>query len=186
MKTIFEIIDAVRGYRGYSLKELAAKGNIPYTTLASIMSRRSMNISKDTVETIANALDVEFHDIISPEAHRQTLIGSNGAKCITDCTDEFLKSTLRKIIGDDYIQYLPENNLRREKAIHEAQIANAYAAKDERNQFKKSIGFVLDKLNDEGLMEAMRRVLDIANDPKYYVSTDSEKKEDTGWQEEEQ
>lgn len=33
--------------------------------------------------------------------------------------------------------------------------------------FRNSLFFVLGKLNDDGLMEAMRRILDVANDPKY-------------------
>ena len=64
------------------------------------------------------------------------------------------------------------------------------------NGFRQGFMFVLNKLNDNGLMEAMKRVVKITEDPQFRkesgstactISIDhSVKKKETEWKEEEQ
>lgn len=192
MSNTFEIIDAIIAHRGCSLRELAHKAELPYTTLASIMSRRSNRISKSILEAVAKALEVDFYDLVPREADMQTTgTGTNIIKYPTECSDEFMKATLRRIIGEDYILYIPENNQQRARNATTYRYERMQTCPiTARRQFKQSIDFVLGKLNDEGLMEAMRRVLDVASNPQYCISTDSHtssnKKEDELCQEKEQ
>ena len=168
MSNIFEIIEAIMVHKGYSLRDMADKMDMPYTTVASIMTRRSSKISRHSVEAFAKALEVDFYDLMPREADKQAITTLNGIRYPSDCSEEFMRSTLLHIIGDDYIQYIPENNQQRIKkvALRKADLKGA-SSSDERILFKQSIDFVLNKLNDDGLMEAMRRVLEVAQDSRY-------------------
>lgn len=186
MSNVFEIIDAIIAHKGCSLRELAIKADITYTTLASIMTRRSSRISKKIVTAIAEALEVDFYDLIPRESDLQaTKTDSDIVRYPTDCSEEFMKATLQRIIGADAILYIPENNLRRARNIAMQKTEHMpVCPNNARHQFKQSIDFVLNKLNDEGLMEAMRRVLDIAQDPKFCISTATENKKENAPSEE--
>ena len=187
MSSVFEIIEALKAYRGMTFRDIAEKTGRSYTTLTSIMSRRSARIPVGILTEIASALEVDVCDLIPLEVMQQESVNKTG-RYSTEFSKDFVRMTLHRIIGDDYEKYLPEYDIEvRTLTTPRARPSlNTSAEHDARYQFKQSINFVLNKLNDRGLMEVMRLVLEVANDPKYYVSTDSEKKEDNGWQKEEQ
>ena len=175
VSTVFDIIEAITAYRGYSLRELAMRAEMPYTTLSSIMTRRSIWVSKRTLESVSKALEVDFHDLIPRSSEElATSEGTHITRYPSECSDEFMRATLSRIIGDNYIQYLSDSRPQTARNAtphgYERQQTNHAIA---RRSFTHSVYFVLNKLNDEGLMEAMRRVLDVASNPQYCISTDS-------------
>lgn len=55
--------------KGVSLKEVATKANIPYTTLYSMVKRDGKKVKYETLEKIAQALDISVNDILEiPDA----------------------------------------------------------------------------------------------------------------------
>lgn len=55
--------------KGVSLKEVATKANIPYTTLYSMVKRDGKKVEYETLEKIAQALDISVNDILEiPDA----------------------------------------------------------------------------------------------------------------------
>ncbi len=55
--------------KGVSLKEVATKANIPYTTLYSMVKRDGKKVEYKTLEKIAQALDISVNDILEiPDA----------------------------------------------------------------------------------------------------------------------
>lgn len=52
--------------RGISLRYVAMKAGIPYTTLYSAVKRDSSGMDADTLQKIAQALDVDVHQLLKP------------------------------------------------------------------------------------------------------------------------
>lgn len=180
MSSIYEVIDTLRRWKGYSMRELAEKADIPHTSLASIMTRRSPKISVNTLESIANVFDKEAHDLFSIRS-TMSRTPNSVMRVTTELSEEDADAICSRIIGKDYKEYLLPREQELETIGHRT--SNAKVTLNYRididQHFRQSIIFMLNKLNEEGLMEAMRRVLEVAQDPRYCVSTDSHKsKED--------
>ena len=191
MYKIYDLIESLRKWKGYSLREVAQKAAITYTTLASIMSRRSPTISKRTLTQIATVFEVEWYVLLNCKNESEPVLIKTGRfsdepRIETYLSEMDAKQILHRIIGDEYMQYLTVlDELKKSTFQSKATGYEVQCDQTLRLQFKQSIDFVLNKLNDEGLMEAMRRVLDIAQDPKFCISTATgNKKEDDECQEE--
>ena len=172
MSDVYEVIEAVRMWRGYSMLEVSQKADVKYTTIASLMKRRSSHMSKEILMRLASALGVDWYKMLNCESAEEptdifTGRYSDEPRILTELSEMDVKQALREIIGDEYEKFLTRS---REKVkIPNAPVIKPASCRQNssRDQFKQSIDFVLDKLNDDGLMEAMRRMLDIAKDPMY-------------------
>lgn len=187
MSNLFEIIDAIRLWKGYTLRDIAQRANMPYTTLASLMKRRSNRISISTLQLIASGLGMPWEDLLPfvPQIHYSA---HEDAKIPTKCSVDDALSLLHDIIGYGCELYLEEAQANvRPKSFSLPDLPEYHPASssNHRDQFKQSMNYLFDKLNDEGLLEAMRRIVDLAQDSKYCISTEPNKKEDTEWQEKE-
>ena len=66
---IYDKIFQLLRLRHMSIKQLATTLNMPYTTLASRMQRRSKKISDSLIEAIAMALDVDSNELKEAQHH---------------------------------------------------------------------------------------------------------------------
>ena len=178
MSNLFEIIDSIRLWKGYTLRDIALRANMPYTTLASLMKRRSNRISINSLQLIASGLGLPWEYLLPfvPQIHYSTL---EDAKIPTKCSDEDALEVLRHIIGYDCERYLEEARANVKPKASPFPMEYPSAPGNHRTQFKQSMNYLFDRLNEEGLLEAMRRIVDLAQDSRYCVSTEPNKKEDT-------
>ena len=99
--------------------------------------------------------------------------------------EDYIK-VLRKVLGDEYVKEDDELILEARIPVIRYRQVDVISASTLKKHFRASINTVLERLSDEGVMEVMRHVLDIAQNPKYYAPADQKTKEDTGCQKEEQ
>lgn len=59
-----EIIGILAEMRGINLRQLAIKANIPYNTLYAIVKRKSERIEIETLQRIANALELHISTLV--------------------------------------------------------------------------------------------------------------------------
>ena len=185
MSNVYEVIDALRRSKGYSFRELAGRTGISHTTLASILTRRVPKISASTLEAIAKAFEIGVNDLLPNRTPIQGA-GKHVLRYWAELTEEEAEQVLTNLIGENYEQFLSDEKI---NVVNDRPYTNraepATRATMSRH-FRQTINFVLNKLNDDGLMEAMRRVLDVAQDPQYCISTTTlTKKEDDQCQENE-
>lgn len=185
MSNVFEIIDSIRLWKGYSLREVSQRAEMAYTSFFSLMKRRSINISQESLGRIAKALDLYYLDLL-PEGAMMQAYGTVDVRIPTGCTDEEAENILRKIIGEDYLKYLNEARINSTSADAKPGINRPITPQSHREQFKQSMAYLFEKLNEDGLLEVMRYTIELTQDSKYRISTDPKKKEDTEWQEKEQ
>lgn len=191
MKYVFDVIDALRERRGYTMKELAERSGVPYTTLAAMMAKKPSKISQNTLKNLAGVFEVNWYVLLGKQRgylgdNETTSRNINGIRLNAELDDEDYIAILRNVLGDEYVNEDDELILEATIPVIRYRKVDVISTSALKKHFRSSINAVLDRLSDEGVMEVMRHVLDIAMDPKYYVSTDSEKKEDNGWQKEEQ
>lgn len=175
---LYDIIDAMRKKYHMSSRTLATQAKIPATTLASMMSRRPATIDKEALVRIASVFNVAWYRLFNMTEDAAAKY-EDELRISTVMTKEDVEHVYNHLVR-------PLDCSARYRAIglYSSENHSALNARYQRNErehgFRSSILFVLDKLNDDGLMEAMRRVLDVANDPKYCKP----KKEDDSWQKE--
>ena len=192
IETVFDVIDKLRTMRYLSQRKLASLANIHPTTFASMVSRCPKFIKRDTLAAIAKVFDLEWYDLIGLEKDSipEDLLD---ARIPTALTRNQVATVMRRIgekqPGFSFEMYFAENG-EGVMVTHTHKIFKADDGNDEINasvkpvlpieapsketaetelsdQFKQSFMFVLDKLNSDGLLEAMRSVLAIAQDSKY-------------------
>lgn len=174
---LYDIIDAMRKKYHMSSRTLAIRAGIPVTTLASMMSRRPATIDKSVLEKLASVFHVEWF----------RLLNLTDAKA-DEYADELRIPTKMEKEDVDHVYRRIVKTLDCTERFHEigkypspnSGFVYQRSMREKEHEFQQSIMFVLEKLNDDGLMEAMRRILDVANDPKYCKP----KKEDDSWQKE--
>lgn len=178
MNDLYDIIDAMRKKYRMSSRTLAMQAKIPATTLASMMTRRPATIDKEALVRIASVFCVEWYRLLN-------MTEDEASKC----EDELRISTAMTAQDVEYVYNHVVKPLDCSVRYRAMELSNAerqcmlkpiHQRNEREHGFRSSILFVLEKLNDDGLMEAMRRILDVANDPKYCKP----KKEDDSWQKE--
>ena len=177
MSSIYEIIDAVRLYRGYSMRKLSLQTNIAYTSLVSLMKRRSNRISKDMLEKLIRALGIEWHtlEVFHPVFEE----GDEDRRWFgTTCSLEETQRILKDVIGDDFERFLSDAQNKEQQPGTWKNRKPQTIPVDHREQFKQSMNLMFDRLNDDGLLEAMRRIVEITLDPRYSIAADSNMPED--------
>lgn len=64
-ESIGERIGAIAKRNNISLRQLAIKADVPYTTLYAIVTRKSNRVKRETLEKIAIALDIPLQDLFN-------------------------------------------------------------------------------------------------------------------------
>lgn len=180
MKDFYDLIEALRIEAKISSKELAIRANTPVTTLASIMSRRPETLDRRTLDRIARVFGSKWDEILDLSEEQ------------ADRYAYYPKMRIPVTMTQDSVEHVYAKLVKRLDFSGSARPIGHFRpnlnttkppksdARTDWDSFKSSITLVLGKLNDDGLMEAMRRILDVANDPRYCKP----KKEDDSWQKE--
>lgn len=176
MNDLYDIITALRQKHRMSLRMLALQSHIPPTTLASLMSRRPSTIDKSMLLNIALTFDVNWVDMLNkPESYATECALQD--RIPVEMTQEDIEAVRKKLI-DPLIAKI-SFKVPYEQRLQTCQRNFLYHSN--KNDFERSFMFVLNKLNDDGLLEAMKRILEITEEPKFR----KENKEDKIWREEE-
>ena len=163
---VYDVIDAVRKKRNMSIRQLALCAGIPPTTLVSNLSRKPKSIDKDLLMCISEVLDVPWYDFLNKT--ESFVVQYDFKKRIP-----ILLSAEDISVIKDKIAQLPDSA----KCNHQIQmsLSNQNVQPKGRSMkftYNDSILFILSKLNEDGIIEAMRKLLDVAADPKYRKKED--------------
>jgi len=189
MCNVYEIIDEIREARHLSLRKLAMLAGMAPTTFVSMMTRRPDNISVSTLTKIALVFGVRWYELLSAnplsEFHKFAPYDHDTARISSKVSDQEKSVIIRNVLSrPTRPDLLTESNYPVEDVGHPVkqgkQRDESSILSDENVIFRQSINSILRRLNTQGLMEAMRHLLDIANDPNYIII-----KEDTLCQEDE-
>lgn len=161
LNDLYDIIDAIRKKHRCSSRQLALLAKIPPTTLASMMSRRPATIDKDTLARIATVFSIKWYELLNKPASFANTHDLE-MRIPTAMSPEDIQAVREKFIDGLHFAVRFSKPERQGSSKHSSSVPG-----HSEDNFKRGILFVLDKLNDEGLMEAMRRILDVANEPHF-------------------
>ena len=186
MNDVFDVIDTVRQKRHLSMRKLATLAHIPYTTFISFMTRRPATLSKTYLEAIAKVLDVEWTDLVS-DAEAERVCEENREKISTVLTAEEKEFILHNLFNDNPI-LLGEAMLRKRVRAYDDAVERltAHGPRLSKTQgadaleepadelFKQVIITMLDRLNTDGLLEAMHLIVALARKPDLCINNTKE------------
>lgn len=86
--TIGERIGIIAREKGLPLRKVAQKALIPYNTLYSYVARKSNRIDRETLESIANALDVEPWQLMGYDGSIRVGVGKFNNKQLKKLVEE--------------------------------------------------------------------------------------------------
>lgn len=191
MNSVYDVIEVLRRSRNYTLKEVASRASISYTTLASMMSRRPEKIAKNTLAKIGWVFGLEWYKLLGREQEFAPLERENygrninGERISAMMDEKMVESVLRNILGEAYEYVLSAVKSGWQYQIEPYDNLMRIRPRNKRAQFMMCVDMVFDKLNDDGIVEAMRHMLELSQNPKFCISTATgNKKEDDECQEE--
>ena len=172
-QTVYDVISAVRQLKGLSIRKLAMLANISPTTLTSMLDRKPEKVAFRTLDAIAQVFDLGWVDLFNYENDRVPEVDSTGKVSMELAAGDFERIMSRlaaiKVITPPNRLVSHHLNTRRP----DPQFISGSAA-----EFRRSINFVLERLNDDGLMEAMRRILELEKDERYCIKSPNTNKEE--------
>lgn len=155
MTTVYDIIDRIREEKNLSTRKLAQLAKIPPTTLESMMTRRPEWAIVSRLQAIARVFGLDWTDFYEPGREEyviEDVPARVSCQIASEAVEDILKHALEKS-GEGI-------------AVAAYKREPQPEATDE-HLFRKSTAAILNRLNSEGLMEAMRHLLEIAADPRY-------------------
>ena len=189
MNDVYDVIDTLRQKKHLSMRKLATLADIPYTTFTSFMTRRPATIAKSYLEAIAKVLSIEWTDLVSDaEAERASEEGRTKISTVLT-TDE--KEYILHNLFNDNPRLTGEAMLRRPVRAYDEAVQrltanrphlsqmNGFEAIDEENVitlYKQTIITMLDRLNIDGLLEAVHLVVALAREPDLCIKNTKEDK----------
>lgn len=190
MNDVYEVIDTLRKHKNMTGKKLAELAGMPVTTLATIMGRKPVAIPKKHLVALANALGVQWYELLNVSECAYP----DGAKIPSKLSPHDVEEIMHNLIGYDEHCDVRYNVIgrgtsgpERQRIMCEYGMTMPGTDHDEEYvpacdvQYRHSIIFMLNRLNTEGLLEAMHQVAAIARDPNLCRGNT---KEDTIWQKE--
>ena len=176
---VYDLIEVTRHERKISSRQLAIDAKIAPTTLASLISRRPDTIKIDDLSKIAKVFEMTWCELLNkPESFAEKY--ALETRVPVSMTKEDIIAVSTKL-GN---KYSFDSGLYREDKIVSNPIGaprrkRAVDIPESNSEFMRSIALLLGKLTDEGLILAMRQIIDIVSDPKYTKSSNDNKQEDT-------
>lgn len=161
---VYDVIAKLREKTDMSIRRLAMLASISPTTLTSMLQRRPERISIRTLDAIARVFMLEWKDLFNYEEDQVPEIDRTGKVAAVMEEHDFLR-VISRLVGE----------ITTPMDVMEQALAQplGYRPGNAADEFKRSIHFVLDQLNDAGLMEAMRRILDVASEATYRKGGDA-------------
>lgn len=175
--TVYDVIEVLRLTGDMSGRKLATRAGVSTATLASLITRQPSTMSPFTLDKIARVFDLRWNELLNrPATIADELLAQS--RVPTRMSKEDIEAVGKRLNPDGVINFLhlvesvrsmPRAASSEDRSEERARAASKRvdSASSGKAEFRNSIFFVLEKLNDDGLMEAMRRILDIANDPQY-------------------
>ena len=163
MTTVFDLINELREANHMTIRGLGEAAGIKPATFESMMTRRPRSIDLDRLERIAALFGLAWQDLFEDgrEVHG---LGTAKPKVDTYIKHYEMPAIREKVFRKAMIDaplplYVPEPPV--------PESAPKQSVKLEDTDFRQVIYALIERLNDEGIMEAMRRVIEIERDPKY-------------------
>jgi transcriptional regulator with XRE-family HTH domain len=151
---IYDIIDVIRVKNHLSVRRLALLAGISPTTLASVLTRKPKSIDKDMLIGISNVFNITWYELI------------NKTECFADqyALNKRINISLSEpdidTIKQKFIQ-LPDNvGYQNEKRV----IPKVY---NHKTTSTDSVLLVMRTLNEDGILEVMKKIVEVASNPKY-------------------
>ena len=169
MNSVYDVIEVLSVWRGLTMKEVALRAGLSYTTFASMMSRRPVKIAKRTLQSIGTVFGTEWYTLLGsdselvpefPPTTRYGMRNINGERVCAMMDEKTVHAALKRIIGDNYTRVLYKAATGKRALTERVGISTHSRIKDRR-------GLVFNHLNDNGVIEAMRYLLELAQNPKY-------------------
>lgn len=197
LNSVYDVIEALCRWYGFTTKDLAMHSRITYSTLATIMKKRPAKIAAKHLEDIGKVFGVEWYKLLGHENEPTSLKAYegrnvNGERVNASMDEEAIDCVLNSIIGDDYTKildrikaarYALENNQQSYfQRANGASISSLQRRSNNigmRSRFDSCVDMVFDNFNDAGVVEAMRYILALSQDPKYCKSSDSSAESET-------
>lgn len=165
MANVYDIIIRIRDGHNLTTRHLAMMAGIPPTTLESLLQRKAQSLRKDWLVRIARVFGMPWHALMTTSDDEQQVPLCKNDKFVPvyAIDDDEAERIVQHFLA------LPTPVLGHKRGITPSHV-NTRAheipmSADE--HFRQSILVVLNRLNSDGLMEAMRRVLDVQNNPVY-------------------
>lgn len=152
MTTVFDIINELREAKHISIRNLGEAAGIKPTTFESMMARRPRSIDIKRLDHIARIFNLEWRDLF--EYGREV----HGADSEKPKVDTYIK--------DEEKPYILERAF--EKAGLEMPTSahfSMWSTTNDADRFRDILHALVDRLNDEGVMEAILRLSEIERDP---------------------
>lgn len=172
-KTVYDVIAAVRQLRGLSIRKLATLANISPTTLTSMLDRKPEKVPFRTLDAIAQVFDLGWMDLFNYEDDHVPEVDATGKVSVALIEGDFERIMGR--LAEIKVVSPPNKLVSWNRNTHRSDWQAINGCSDE---FRRSINFVLERLNSDGLVEAMRRILELEKDERYCVKAPSANKAD--------
>lgn len=176
MNSVYDVIEVLSVWRGLTMKEVALRAGLSYTTFASMMSRRPAKIAKRTLQSIGTVFGTEWYTLLGsdselvpefPPTTRYGMRNINGERVCAMMDEKAVHAALKQIIGDNYTRVLYKAAAGKRALAERVETSTHSRIKDRRGQFDACVDLVFNHLNDNGVIEAMRYLLELAQNPKY-------------------
>lgn len=167
--TVYDVIDWLREAHGLSIRKVAALASISPTTLTSMLDRRPAKVTFRTLDAIAQVFGLHWEDLYNYEDEHVPEVDATG-KVPSFINAEDLKRIMSRL------KDLSVSPVKATRSLNTRRPERKTTSSSE--EFRRSIHFVLERLNNDGLMEAMRRILELEKEERYCIKTSNADKED--------
>ena len=157
MITVFDVIDKLREEKGLSVRRLAQVAKIAPTTLESIMTRKPQFVTTDRLAAIAKVFQLQWTDLFEPGREEY----------VTKTTPQKVPTQIKEEYADEIVAHALEKSGEGFGVPFDHYVERPKKNDDE-VLFRKSVNAILNRLNSDGLLEAMRHLLMIEENPAYH------------------
>ena len=68
MNSVYDVIEVLSAWRGLTMKEVALRAGLSYTTFASMMSRRPAKIAKRTLQSLGTVFGTDWYNLLGSDS----------------------------------------------------------------------------------------------------------------------
>lgn len=175
MDNVYDLIEELRDRSHLSTHRLAMLAEMGSSTLAAMLSRRAEKVTVRNLKAVAKVFRMKWNDMLKipdEEAEKYRDTARVSAKLKPGVGENILARWSLEMENEAPIDFDDEST-------DASQLRRSRREKSKKNHFHESILFVLERLNDEGLMEIMRVALDMARNPEYCLPAQDENWQDT-------
>lgn len=154
MTTVYDIIEELRKAKNLSIRKLADAAGMAPSTLESILTKRAQGISVLRLRQIASAFDLEWTDLF--ETGREDQVGKGE------------KAKVNSYIKEEEQPYILQRAFQKASMnppVHMFEEQEPELSMEE--HYRQVVRSMIDRLNAEGLQEAMYVLMPVTREPAY-------------------